>query len=91
LIGLNWEPAAMFLAGALLLVLQAWFWKRGAFRTSWIGGIGVLSMWWGSMHLVKVPFGIDPRAAEMGVALFAVITVPLLAVAFRAKRNKVVL
>jgi hypothetical protein len=87
-IGLNWEPAAMFLVGALLLAVQAWFWKRGAFRTSWIGGIGTLSMWWGSAHLVKMPLGIDPQAAEMGVVLFAVITVPLLAVAFRAKRNK---
>jgi membrane-bound serine protease (ClpP class) len=89
--GLNWEPATMFVLGALLLVAQAWFWKRGAFRTSWIGGIGALSMWWGSSNLVKMPLRIDPQAAELGVALFALITVPLLAVAFRAKRNKAVL
>ena len=82
----------MFLLGAMLLAVQAWFWKRGAvLRTSWIGGIGALSMSWGSAHLVKMPLGIDPQAAELGVALFAIVTVPLLAMAFRAKTNKALL
>ena len=27
-IGLNWVPVSLFLAGALLLVMQAWFWNR---------------------------------------------------------------
>jgi membrane-bound serine protease (ClpP class) len=89
--GLNWEPAAMFLIGALLLVVQAWFWKGKSYRTSWIGGIGALCMWWGSAHLVRMPLRIDPQAAELGVCLFAIITVPLLGAAFRAKRNKAVL
>jgi len=91
--GLNWESAVVFLVGAVLLVCQAWFWKaRGPGRwfrwDRWIGGVGVLCMWWGSAHLVKMPLRIDPQAAEIGVGLFAIVTVPLLAAAFRAKRNK---
>lgn len=88
--GLNWEPAAMFVIGALLLVVQAWIWKGKSFRTSWIGGIGVLCMWWGSAHLVKMPLRIDPQAAELGAGAFALITLPLLGVAFRARRNKAI-
>lgn len=90
--GLNWESAALFLIGALLLVCQAWFWKGRSghwFRGErWIGGIGLVSMWWGSAHLLNAPLRIDPQAAEIGVGLFAIVTVPLLAAAFRAKRNK---
>jgi len=86
--GLNWEPATMFLFGLLLLVVQAWYWKAKLFRRSWIGGIAMLSMWWGSAHLVRIPLQINPEAAEIGVSLFAIITVPLLGMAFRARRNK---
>src|SRR5271170_4616490 len=75
--GLNWEPAAMFLMGSLLLVWQAWLWNVTHARwfrwDKWIGGVGVLSMWWGSAHLVKMPLRIDPQAAEIGVGLFAII------------------
>jgi hypothetical protein len=89
--GLNWEPATMFVVGALLLVFEAWRWKGEPFGAGWFGASGLLCMWWGSAHLVKLPLQIDPQAAEIGVALFAVIAVPLLAVAFQAKRNKAVL
>jgi hypothetical protein len=37
-----------------------------------------------------MPLRIDPQAAEIGVGLFAIVTVPLLATAFRAKRNKAI-
>jgi membrane-bound serine protease (ClpP class) len=95
-IGLNWEGAALFLLGTMLLVVHAWFWKgsRNLLRffrwENWIGAAGVASMWWGYMRLVRIP-GIDPQAAEVGTALFAIVTVPLLAMAFRARRNKTAL
>jgi membrane-bound serine protease (ClpP class) len=91
--GLNWEASGTLLLGLAILVVQAWFWKGDPrwFRWErWIGGIGVLSMWWGSTHLVNMPLRINPQAAEMGVALFAIISVPLLRTAFQAHRNKVV-
>jgi membrane-bound serine protease (ClpP class) len=93
--GLNWEAAAVFLMGALLLVCHAWFWMpRSAGWLRWergMGGAGVLGMWWGSAHLVNEPVRINPQAAEIGVGLFALVTVPLLAAAFRARRNKAIL
>ena len=84
-IGLNWVPALMFLSGALLLVVQAWAWNGTARSSGW-GVVGLITMLWSSEHLVRV--SLAPYAAELGVALFTVVTVPLLAIAFRARKNK---
>ena len=84
-IGLNLVPASMFLAGALLLVIQAWAWNGTARSTGW-GVLGLITMLWSSEHLVRVSFA--AYAAELGVLIFAAVTVPLLAIAFRARKNK---
>lgn len=84
-IGLNWVPALIFLAGALLLVMQAWAWNGTARSTGW-GVVGLITMLWSSEHLVRV--SLASYAAELGVAIFALVTVPLLASAFRARKNK---
>jgi membrane-bound ClpP family serine protease len=81
------EGVALFLAGAALIVFEAWLWPR--FR-AWflIAGPGVLVMSWGAAHLVRLPAQINAEAAEAAVLLFAIVTVPLLSTAFRARRNK---
>lgn len=84
-IGLNWAPALMFVAGALLLVVQARAWNGTARSTGW-GVVGLITMLWSSEHLIRV--SLASYAAEFGVAIFAVVTVPLLAIAFRARKNK---
>ncbi len=84
-IGLNWAPASLFLAGALLLIMQAWAWNGTARSSGW-GVVGVIAMLWSSEHLVRV--SLAAYAAESGVLIFAVVTVPLLAIAFRAHKNK---
>lgn len=84
-IGLNWLPALIFLVGALLLVVQAWAWNGTARSAGW-GVIGLTTMLWSSEHFVRV--SLASYAAESGVAIFAVVTVPLLAIAFRGRKNK---
>jgi membrane-bound serine protease (ClpP class) len=90
--GLNWGAAGLFLLGAALLAVESWSfnkdrlgWRRWV---RWIGALGASAMWWGSVNLVETPSPIDPWAAGIGVALFAIVTVPLLDGAFRARKNK---
>jgi membrane-bound ClpP family serine protease len=84
-IGLNWLPASLLVVGALLLVMEARARNRTGRSSGW-GVAGLITMLWSSEHLVRV--SLVGYAAEIGVAIFAVVTVPLLAVAFRARKNK---
>jgi len=90
--GLNWGATGLLLLGVALLAVESWTWSknRAAWRrwARWIAVLGTSAMWLGSVNLVERTFRIDPWAATVGVGLFAVVTVPLLDAAFRARNNK---
>jgi membrane-bound ClpP family serine protease len=90
--GLYWRAVCLFVLGLALLALESWSWNKSQTRWRhwgrWVGAFGGYAMWWGSVHLVESPFQIDAWSAGVGVALFYIITVPMLSAAIQARQNK---